>query len=136
MRRSNAWDLWHGRVQFCKLSCAGVSQMPPSLVTRTARHLLAFACDAGAPALANFLLPSASVGCSSPTEVVAAVNRAEHQGGSTLLHRALRSGSVDLIDGLLSWGERHTYLWQVIVCALLPHSTIYPGQLEMTSLHV
>lgn len=95
----------------------GCVQAAPSLITRTARHLLAFACDAGAPVLANYLLRSASAGCSSASEVVGAVNRTESQGGTTLLHRALRSGSVELIDGLLTWGHRNGYQWQV--CLML-----------------
>lgn len=88
-------------------------QVTATLVTRTARHLLAFACDAGAPALAHFLLPSASVGCRSAAEVVAAVDGVEAQGGSTLLHRAARSGSGPLLRGLLAWGSTNGYRWKV-----------------------
>ncbi|CAL8467674.1 g7212 [Coccomyxa elongata] len=86
-----------------------------TLVTKTARHLLAFACDAGAPALAHFLLPSASVGCGSAAEVVAAVDGAEARGGATLLHRAVRSGSAPLLKGLLAWGAAHDYQWKADV---------------------
>ncbi|EIE24648.1 hypothetical protein COCSUDRAFT_65460 [Coccomyxa subellipsoidea C-169] len=98
-----------------QLTCAAAQPGPPvtaTLVTRTARHLLAFACDAGAPALAHFLLPSASVGCRSAAEVVAAVDGVEAQGGSTLLHRAARSGSGPLLRGLLAWGSTNGYRWK------------------------
>lgn len=92
---------------------AASEEAVPDLATRTARHLLAFACDAGAPSLAAFLLPAASVGCASGAEVVARVHAAEsNSGGSTLLHRALRSGCSEIIDGLLSWGAQHDYQWQ------------------------
>lgn len=82
-------------------------------MTKTARNLLAFACDAGAPALAHFLLPAASVGCRSAAEVVAAVDGAERHGAATLLHCALRSGCAPLLQGLLAWGAAHGYQWKV-----------------------
>jgi hypothetical protein len=92
----------------------------PDLATRTARHLLAFACDAGAPSLAAFLLPAASANCSSAAELVAAVDAVESGNGSggstTLLHRALRSGCAQLTEGLLAWGAQRGYTWQARPC--------------------
>lgn len=85
-----------------------------SLVVRVARDLLAFACDAGAPALACFLLPSASQGCTSAAALVAAVEGGRGQGrSSSLLHRALRSSCPAMVEGLLSWGAHTSYRWQV-----------------------
>ncbi len=38
---------------------------------------------------------------------------AEARGGATLLHRAVRSGSAPLLEGLLAWGAAHAYQWKV-----------------------
>ena len=84
-----------------------------SLVVRVAHDLLAFACDAGAPALASFVLPTASMGCASAEALVAALEGREESSGSTLLHRALRSKSTAMVEGLLAWGTHTSYQWQV-----------------------
>lgn len=102
----------------------GWGQGTATLVTKTARHLLAFACDAGAPALAHVLLPSASVGCGSAAEVVAAVDGAEAQGGTTLLHRAARSGCAPLLRGLLAWGSTHGFRWKVRQSSYKPYRQV------------
>lgn len=44
---------------------------------------------------------------------MAAVDGAEARGGATLLHRAVRSGSAPLLEGLLAWGAAHDYHWKV-----------------------
>ena len=77
-----------------------------------ARNLLAFACDAGAPALASFLLPTASMGCTSAAALVDALSGGD-QSRSSLLHRALRSKCTAMVEGLLSWGAQTGYRWQV-----------------------
>ena len=86
-----------------------------SLVVRVAHDLLAFACDAGAPALASFVLPTASLGCTSAEALVAALEGREERSSSssTLLHRALRSKSTAMVEGLLAWGTHTSYQWQV-----------------------
>lgn len=97
-----------------------------SLVVRVARDLLAFACDAGAPALACFLLPSASQGCASAAALVAALEGPRSRGrGSSLLHRALRSNCPAMVEGLLSWGAHTGYRWQV--------TFLFQSQLELAT---
>lgn len=94
-------------------------------MVRIARSLLAFACDAGAPALASFLLPTASAGCASAAQLVAALEgRGERRRGSqcSLLHRALRSNCPEMVEGLVAWGAQTGYQWQVI-CLIL-HMTV------------
>ncbi len=88
-------------------------QEPAPLVVRVARNLLAFACDAGAPALASFLLPTASMGCTSAAALVHALESGDGRGRSSLLHRALRSNCSAMVEGLLSWGAQTGYKWQV-----------------------
>ena len=84
-----------------------------SLIVRGAQDLLAFACDAGAPALASFVLPTASLGCASAEALVAMLEGKEERSRSTLLHRALRSKSTAMVEGLLAWGTHTSYQWQV-----------------------
>ena len=91
-----------------------------SLVVRVAHDLLAFACDAGAPALASFVLPTASLGCASAEALVAALEGKKESSGSTLLHRALRSKSTAMVEGLLTWGAHTSYQWQVRFSGSLP----------------
>ena len=92
-----------------------------SLVVRVAHDLLAFACDAGAPALASFVLPTASLGCASAEALVAALEGKKESSGSTLLHRALRSKSTAMVEGLLAWGTHTSYQWQVRFRSSLSH---------------
>ena len=94
-------------------------QAPAPLVVRVARNLLAFACDAGSPALASFLLPTASMGCASAAALVAALEGGADQSRSSLLHRALRSNCTAMVEGLLSWGSQTAYQWQVPHTAFL-----------------
>ena len=72
----------------------------------------------GAPALAAFLLPEAAAvpawPCGSATDVVSAINTAtQGADGLSLLHRAVRSGSVAMVDGLLSFGCSQGFCWRV-----------------------
>ena len=82
-------------------------------MVRVARNLLAFACDAGAPALASFLLPTASMGCNGAAALVHALESGGSRGRSSLLHRAMRSNCSAMVEGLLSWGAQTGYQWQV-----------------------
>ncbi len=82
-------------------------------MVRVARDLLAFACDAGAPDLASFLLPTASMGCGNAAALVTALESRDDRSRSSLLHRALRSKCTAMVEGLLSWGTQTGYQWQV-----------------------
>jgi len=87
---------------------------PPAGVGRIARRLLAFACDAGAPALAEAVLPAAAAGL-PPAAAVAAVE-AELPAGppcaAGLLARTVRSGSAQMLDALLRWGGTAGHAWR------------------------
>lgn len=81
------------------------------------------ACQ-GAPALAAFLLPEAAAVPAWPhgsvTDVVSAINAATAgDDGLSLLHRAVRSGSVAMVDGLLSFGCSQGFCWRVRITPLL-----------------
>jgi|APGre2960657404_1045060.scaffolds.fasta_scaffold25230_2 hypothetical protein len=77
-----------------------------------ARRLLAFAVDMGWPATAARMLPLACAGCACSADVVASIHRANPCDGLNLVHRAVRSGSLPVLRGLLAWGEHHGYDWR------------------------
>ncbi len=93
---------------------AGAAAVPASVVVQKARRLLVLACDLGWPAVAARVLPVALSGAANATEAVAAVeNLVEGQEELTLLHRAVRSGSLPLVKGIMAWGEQNQYQWPV-----------------------
>ncbi|GIL66303.1 hypothetical protein Vafri_19898 [Volvox africanus] len=99
------------------------AQLPHSAIALKARRLLAFACDMGWAAVASAVLPLACASCSCAAEIVAAIHAASvpssssaatgDKRGLTLLHRAVRSGSIPLLAGMLAWGDSHGYRWRV-----------------------
>lgn len=104
------------------------------LEARIARRLLAFACDAGAPNLAEAVLPAAAAGL-LPAAAVAAVEDEIMQmhfsvtsglSGAGLLARAVRSGSAAMVDALLRWGEDAGHVWRADT----------PGVAGLTPLHL
>ncbi|KAK9831502.1 hypothetical protein WJX81_003281 [Elliptochloris bilobata] len=84
-------------------------------VMRTARRLLAFACDAAAPKLAQYLLREAAGPSGSTAGAVDDINGATQGDGLTLLHRAVRSGSAGMVDLLLDFGHRQGFCWRADV---------------------
>ncbi|KXZ55451.1 hypothetical protein GPECTOR_2g1000 [Gonium pectorale] len=103
---------------------AGVTaQLPHAAIALKARRLLAMACDMGWAAVASAVLPLACARCSCAAEMVAAIHAASVPSsgagaggdarGLTLLHRAVRSGSIPLLAGVLAWGDSHGYRWRV-----------------------
>ncbi|KAG2485925.1 hypothetical protein HYH03_015369 [Edaphochlamys debaryana] len=106
------------------------AQLPHAAVALKARRLLAMACDMGWAAVASAVLPLACARCSCAAEMVAAIHAAsvpsaaaagaaagsekeKDSRGLTLLHRAVRSGSIPLLAGMLAWGDSHGYRWRV-----------------------
>lgn len=98
------------------------AQLPHASIALKARRLLAIACDMGWAAVAAAVLPLACARCSCATEMVAAIHAASvplsassgaGKRGLTLLHRAVRSGSIPLLAGMLAWGDSHGYRWRV-----------------------
>ncbi|GLC42081.1 hypothetical protein PLESTB_001066100 [Pleodorina starrii] len=104
------------------------AQLPHAAIALKARRLLAIACDMGWAAVASAVLPLACARCSCASEMVAAIHAASvpssasgaaagpsanDKRGLTLLHRAVRSGSVPLLAGMLAWGDSHGYRWRV-----------------------
>ncbi|GIL93032.1 hypothetical protein Vretimale_19071 [Volvox reticuliferus] len=104
------------------------SQLSHAAIALKARRLLAFACDMGWAAVASAVLPLACASCSCAAEIVAAIHAASvpsspsaaaaasatgDKRGLTLLHRAVRSGSIPLLAGMLAWGDSHGYRWRV-----------------------
>ena len=113
--------------------------MAHTTISLKARRLLATACDMGWAAVATAVLPLACAKCACAAEMVAAIHAstctataadmagsssnlqakeaAGAPGGSgnslSLLHRAVRSGSLPLLSGMLAWGEAHGYRWPV-----------------------
>lgn len=83
-------------------------------IATKARRLLAFACDLGWAAVASRVLPLATAKCSCANEMVAAIHAStsSQPGGLSLLHRAVRSGNLALIQGMLHWGKVHSYQWR------------------------
>jgi len=112
-------------------SVCGAGAEPPAGVGRIARRLLAFACDAGAPALAEAVLPAAAAGL-PPAAAVAAVE-AELPAGppcaAGLLARTVRSGSAPMLDALLRWGAGAGHAWR----ADAPHGA---DAARLTPLHL
>lgn len=91
-----------------------------------ARRLLAFAADRGLAALAAAVLPLASAACDCAADIVAAIHASTAQDGLSLLHRAVRSGSLPLVTGMLAWGRLHGYQWDID----------WGGPLGLTPLHL
>ncbi|EFJ50415.1 hypothetical protein VOLCADRAFT_80184 [Volvox carteri f. nagariensis] len=102
------------------------AQLPHAAIALKARRLLAIACDMGWAAVASAVLPLACARCSCASEMVAAIHAASvpssassassssgDKRGLTLLHRAVRSGSIPLLAGMLAWGDSHGYRWRV-----------------------
>ncbi|GFR47637.1 hypothetical protein Agub_g9379 [Astrephomene gubernaculifera] len=110
------------------------SQLPHAAIALKARRLLAMACDMGWAAVASAVLPLACASCSCAAEMVAAIHAASvpsaaaaaaaattsagaaptaDKRGLSLLHRAVRSGSIPLLAGMLAWGDSHGYRWRV-----------------------
>lgn len=91
--------------------------MPHAAIALKARRLLATACDMGWEAVAAAVLPLACAKCSCAAEMVAAIHlsttAAEGAKSLSLLHRAVRSGSLKLLAGVLAWGDAHGYRWPV-----------------------
>jgi hypothetical protein len=104
--------------------------LPHAAVALKARRLLAMACDCGWSATAAAVLPLACAHCACAADMVAAIHAAavpspaaaaapgcaepaREWRGLTLLHRAVRSGSVALLAGVLAWGDAHGYRWRV-----------------------
>ncbi|KXZ54384.1 hypothetical protein GPECTOR_5g462 [Gonium pectorale] len=100
-------------------------QLPHTAIATKARRLLAVACDMGWAAVASAVLPLACARCSCAAEMVAAIHAAAGEPatatgaegadprGLSLLHRAVRGGSVPLLAGMLAWGDSHGYRWPV-----------------------
>ena len=104
---------------------------PPAGVGRIARRLLAFACDAGAPALAEAVLPAAAAGL-PPAAAVAAVESELLAGppcAAGLLARTVRSRSAPMLDALLRWGAGAGHAWR----ANVPHGA---DAARLTPLHL
>ncbi|KAK9824970.1 hypothetical protein WJX81_000184 [Elliptochloris bilobata] len=100
----------------------GDMHVPPTdgFAIQSVRRLLALACDAGAPALAAFLLPEAASSGAGPRgsalDKVGTINAATQGGdGLSLLHRAVRSGSAAMVDALLSFGCSQGFCWRADV---------------------
>ena len=62
-----------------------------------------YACDASLPELASYLLLVSGSDCIDTPSA----------GGLTLLHRCVRSGTMDVLDVLLDWGDLMGHSWQV-----------------------
>lgn len=83
-------------------------------IVAKAHRVLAFACDHALVAVARALLPLASAPCTDVRDIVARVHEATAQRDQlTLLHRAVRSKSLVMVKGILSWGEAYGYRWPV-----------------------
>jgi hypothetical protein len=91
-------------------ACPGLSH---HAIVEKARRLLAFACDMGWASVAAAVLPLAGARCACAADIVAAIHEATAHDGLSLLHRAVRSGSLPLVRGMLEWGARHAYSWDV-----------------------
>ncbi|KAI8476194.1 MAG: SBP domain-containing protein, partial [Monoraphidium minutum] len=91
-------------------SCPGLSHHD---IVEKARRLLAFACDMGWAGVAAAVLPLAGARCACAADIVAAIHGATAHDGLSLLHRAVRSGSLAMVQGVLAWGARHGYRWDV-----------------------
>lgn len=98
-----------------------------TILAEKARRTLAFACDMGWVHVAAKVLPLASCKCSCAADVVAAIHASTTRyDGLSLLHRAVRSGSLELVKGVLNWGVTNGYQW------LADHS----GPSGVTPLHL
>jgi hypothetical protein len=91
-------------------ACPGLSH---HAIVEKARRLLAFACDQGWAGVAAAVLPLASARCACAADIVAAIHEATAHDGLSLLHRAVRSGSLPLVRGMLEWGAARGYRWDV-----------------------
>lgn len=94
---------------------AGIHMHPRNMPSK-ARHLLAFACDMGWIAVAQRVLPLASATCACAADIVSAIHECTGDAGCTglsLLHRAVRSGSLEMVSGILEWGRQQGYKWSV-----------------------
>jgi hypothetical protein len=67
-------------------------------------------------ALAQAVLPLATAACACAADVVRAIHASTAQDGLSLLHRAVRSGSLELVKGILVWGRTHGYQVGPAVC--------------------
>ena len=72
------------------------------------------------------LICSLSPPGSGASKLVAAIHASAgpRSSGLSLLHRAVRGGSLELIQGMLHWGKANGYRW-VYFCTCLPVILMY-----------
>ncbi|GMH42007.1 hypothetical protein BSKO_09926 [Bryopsis sp. KO-2023] len=88
-----------GKVSPCRISCR-------------ARKLLCLACDHGCVALAELMMAGAVASRKGKQSVLAAEDASSSAGGGLkLMHRAVRSGNVELVRKLKSWGKENGHIF-------------------------